>query len=193
LDGIKNTNIGCFSRPKLYIALKFIYTLMILIDIDKRKEMPLHSQVYSELKRMISESTLKVGDRLPPSRQLAESLGINRSTIMRAYEELWAEGYLESRSGSYSTVRQRKELVREHTEITGVSDNWQEKFNKQTSELKAKLSLRKPLIVDSDTISFLDLSPDNRLIPIDDFRKSMNHVLKYNGEEKACFLSGYFF
>ncbi len=155
---------------------------MILIHIDKRKGIPLYRQVYSELKRMISESTLKIGDRLPPSRQLAESLGINRSTIMRAYDELWTEGYLESRSGSYSTVRQRKDLVKVHNGLPEVPFNWQQKLNQQSLGLGAKLSLIGSPKIDPGTISFLDLSPDNRLIPIDGFRKSLNHVLKCNGE-----------
>ena len=37
----------------------------------------------------------------------AASLGINRSTVYRAYQDLWAQGYLEARPGAYSTVRAR--------------------------------------------------------------------------------------
>ena len=47
------------------------------------------------------------GAALPSSRTLAERLGLNRSTVYRAYEELWALGYVDSRPGSYTRVRRR--------------------------------------------------------------------------------------
>jgi DNA-binding transcriptional regulator YhcF (GntR family) len=84
---------------------------MILVDIDRQKKIPVYKQICLGIKKMISDSTLKVGDRLPSSRQLAMSLGVNRSTVSRAYEELWTEGFLESRPGSYSMIRHRKEFA----------------------------------------------------------------------------------
>ncbi|MBU4001003.1 MAG: winged helix-turn-helix domain-containing protein [Proteobacteria bacterium] len=62
---------------------------------------------------MIEENVLRPGDRLPSSRSLSEALGINRTTVTKAYEDLWAMGYTESRSGSYSMVRNRAEIVDE--------------------------------------------------------------------------------
>lgn len=156
--------------------------IMILIDIDKQKKIPVYQQIYIELKRMISESTLQAGDRLPSSRQLALSLGVNRSTIIRAYEELWTEGYLESRPGSYSIVRQRKELVQNLSAQTKTTYNWQKNLNIQTANLIEKLSNSNNQKIGNHTISFQDLSPDNRFIPIDEFRKSINYVLRNNGE-----------
>ncbi|MBU4052841.1 MAG: GntR family transcriptional regulator [Proteobacteria bacterium] len=56
---------------------------------------------------MIEENVLRPGDRLPSSRSISGALGINRTTVTKAYEDLWAMGYTDSRWGSYSLVRQR--------------------------------------------------------------------------------------
>lgn len=47
---------------------------------------------------------LPAGQRLPSTRQLGKELGVARSTVMEAYDQLLAEGYLESRGGSGTTV-----------------------------------------------------------------------------------------
>jgi GntR family transcriptional regulator/MocR family aminotransferase len=53
---------------------------------------------------MIVRGALKVGDRLPANRELAKSLGVNRSTVTTAYEELTADGLITSRIGSGTFV-----------------------------------------------------------------------------------------
>ena len=64
----------------------------------------MHRQLYGELSRLILSGKLKAGTRLPSSRSLADDMGISRNTIIAAYDALLAEGYIESRSGSGTTV-----------------------------------------------------------------------------------------
>src|SRR5512136_1342431 len=80
---------------------------MLLIRIDRGGTVPAYQQIVDQVVRLVDDGTLAAGDRLPPTRRLAGPLGVHRSTVLRAYAELWALGYLESRPGSYSTVRQR--------------------------------------------------------------------------------------
>ena len=47
--------------------------------------------------------------RLPPERELATSLGVNRTTTMRAYQELAADGVVEARPGRGTVVRSSRE------------------------------------------------------------------------------------
>src|SRR5258708_12229010 len=42
--------------------------------------------------------------RLPPTRELAEELGVSRNTVVNAFEQLIAEGYLESKVGAGTYV-----------------------------------------------------------------------------------------
>jgi GntR family transcriptional regulator/MocR family aminotransferase len=102
---------------------------MILLNLDRKNEVPLFRQVFNQLKDKIDNEVLKPGERLPSTRSFSNKLGVNRTTIYKAYQELWAMGYIESRSGSYSYVRQRRELIISDVEIPSNTINWSLKAN----------------------------------------------------------------
>lgn len=60
---------------------------------------PLHHQVYLDLRAAIESGEYKVGDRLPPERELASSYGCSLITIRRALDELSREGRLKRHQG----------------------------------------------------------------------------------------------
>jgi GntR family transcriptional regulator/MocR family aminotransferase len=60
--------------------------------------------VFEHLRHVILTGTLPSGGRLPPSRSLAEELGVARQTVVLAYERLAAEGYVRGRTGSGTYV-----------------------------------------------------------------------------------------
>ncbi len=64
----------------------------------------LHRQLYDELRRAILEGRLAPGSRLPASRELAAVSRVSRNTVLSAYDQLLAEGYLVSRAGSGTFV-----------------------------------------------------------------------------------------
>lgn len=63
-----------------------------------------YQQLTRALKAAILDGSLAGGTRLPPSRALAQELGMSRITVLSAYDQLRAEGYLQSRVGSGSYV-----------------------------------------------------------------------------------------
>ncbi len=63
-----------------------------------------HRQLYGILQRGIRESVLPAGARLPPSRALAQALGIARNTVVHVYEQLALEGYVSARVGQGTFV-----------------------------------------------------------------------------------------
>jgi GntR family transcriptional regulator / MocR family aminotransferase len=65
---------------------------------------PFHGQLTRALRTAIIDGRLRVRSRLPSSRLLAQDLGIARNTVLAAYEQLRAEGYVEGRVGSGSFV-----------------------------------------------------------------------------------------
>lgn len=77
---------------------------LMVIPLDASSSMPLFRQVYEGLRARILSGTLKAGDRLPASRTLSSELGVSRNTVMNAYEQLLAEGYLEGKVGSGTYV-----------------------------------------------------------------------------------------
>ncbi len=64
----------------------------------------LYRQLYGQLRTAILEGRLRGGAKLPSTRGLAEDLGVARNTVMGAYEQLLAEGYLEGETGSGTYV-----------------------------------------------------------------------------------------
>jgi GntR family transcriptional regulator/MocR family aminotransferase len=61
---------------------------------------PLHERLYQRLRALIVNGTLAHGSKVPPSRVLAETLGISRNSVLNALDRLIADGWLESRRGS---------------------------------------------------------------------------------------------
>ncbi len=65
---------------------------------------PLYQQVYRAARRAILTAELAPGIRFPSTRALAKDLGVSRNTVILAYDQLLAEGYLVSREGSGTFV-----------------------------------------------------------------------------------------
>lgn len=75
---------------------------------------PIYEQIASQIKSMIIQGSLEVGDGLPSIRGLARDLQISVITTKRAYEELEKEGFIETMQGKGSFVAmQNKELLKE--------------------------------------------------------------------------------
>ena len=65
---------------------------------------PLYRRVYLALKTKIRAGGLGPAARVPSTRALARDLGVSRNTVMLAYEQLAAEGYLVSRHRGATSV-----------------------------------------------------------------------------------------
>ncbi len=75
------------------------------IALDENdSETPFHRRIYHQIRRAILSGAFKSKMRLPASRLLAKQLGVSRMTIINAYEQLFAEGYLEGKTGSGTFV-----------------------------------------------------------------------------------------
>jgi len=74
------------------------------INIDKKSDRPLMRQLYEQIKHLILDGQLAPAGKLPSTRQLAADLGISRSTVLEAYNQLIAEGYLIGNHGSGTVV-----------------------------------------------------------------------------------------
>ncbi|GHO95622.1 GntR family transcriptional regulator [Reticulibacter mediterranei] len=77
---------------------------MLWIPVDRTAEKPLIRQVYDQIRQQILHGELHAGDRLPSTRELAEDIHVSRNVILEAYDQLLAEGYIESRRGSGTYV-----------------------------------------------------------------------------------------
>src|SRR5215510_5262655 len=76
---------------------------MLLLDLRK-SDGPLYRRVYLALKSMIRDGRLAPAARLPSTRELAADLRVSRNTIVLAYEQLLAEGYVVGRNRATASV-----------------------------------------------------------------------------------------
>ena len=86
-------------------ALKLATSLRLAhVALDARAPAPLYRQLYEALRGAILAGRLKPGARLPSTRELAADLRVSRNTVMNAFEQLLAEGYVEGQTGSGTFV-----------------------------------------------------------------------------------------
>src|SRR5690242_307188 len=71
----------------------------LLLQIVPGDPRPIARQIVDGVRRLIASGSLPVGAMLPSVRGLAQQLTVNPNTVAKAYTELTAEGWLDSRAG----------------------------------------------------------------------------------------------
>jgi GntR family transcriptional regulator/MocR family aminotransferase len=74
----------------------------MFLELDDRG--PQYAQLTRAMKFAILDGRIAAGSRLPPTRELAREMGLSRTTVLSAYEQLRAEGFIDARVGSGSFV-----------------------------------------------------------------------------------------
>lgn len=72
--------------------------------IERTSAEPIRRQIFNQLRAQILNGTLREGEALVSTRQLAQELAVSRSTVVEAYDMLLSEGFLESRQGAQTVV-----------------------------------------------------------------------------------------
>lgn len=78
----------------------------ILFEIDARSATPLYAQIAERVRLAIATGALGTAEALPSVRQLATELRVNPATIVQAYRDLEAQGFVETRHGAGTFVRE---------------------------------------------------------------------------------------
>ncbi len=92
------------------------------IMLDNRNDsLPLYRQIYEAIQKGILSGEFAAKMQLPSTRFLAQDLGVSRITIVNAYEQLFAEGYLEGKTGAGTFVA--SELPENLLQIKAVKEN----------------------------------------------------------------------
>lgn len=150
-----------------------------LIEADSQE--PLHRRVREAILRDLREGSLRPGDRLPPTRTLAQRLGVNRGTVHTAYDGLVRDGILAAHVGRGTFVA---EVLPAEVFGTGAEPGefrWRDHF--AGIEPPVRDALPAPASVEA---AFHRNVPDPALFPAEQFRAALSAVL---AEEGAPLLS----
>jgi DNA-binding transcriptional MocR family regulator len=159
---------------------------MLLLKINRESAVPAYRQICDRIVALVEEGALRPGDRLPPTRVLGAFIGFHRSTVVRAYDELRALGYLESRGGSYSTIRRRQRPPTLLSDHASQKDECLIDWNAVTRPSIRALHTHAAMdtvktTAAGDVIDFDRLSADPTLAPGDELRRCIKNVLVRSG------------
>ncbi|MBT4266656.1 MAG: GntR family transcriptional regulator [Deltaproteobacteria bacterium] len=89
------------------------------IRVETDSGIPVYIQLAEQIKMLIHEGVLKVGDLMPTTRGLAVKLGLNANTVARVYRDLQTEGQLKLQRGVGTFVAQeaRQPMAKEQFRI----------------------------------------------------------------------------
>jgi DNA-binding transcriptional MocR family regulator len=155
----------------------------MLIVIDRSKPTPLYLQIKKEIRELILSRTLPAGFCLPPERKLAETLGVNRTTVVNAYNELKADGLIGGQVGRGTMVLPQSPGAAEPHQPPAALQ-WRQFFN------EASFKGRDPLLRDlmelvsqKDVISFAAGIPDPGDYPLEVLAEIQREMIANHGAD----------
>src|SRR5579883_2940612 len=105
MAGFWHFDMTTFGRRAMRAKAKSVRDAFLPpIALDVRGAKPIYRQLYDWYQQAILEGRLKPGQRVPSSRGLARELKVSRIPVLTAYEQLHAEGYLETFKGAGTSV-----------------------------------------------------------------------------------------
>jgi 2-aminoadipate transaminase len=158
--------------------------MVLSLQLDRTSPMPLARQIQGQIERLIREGWLGPGVKLPATRELAQALGVNRTTVALAYEELVAAGRARAHVGQGTFVAVAPAGVARPAPPAParVPLDWSRLFSRSAhiggsgAERRAALpGGPRPLV------SFAEGTPDSGLFPTDAFRRVLNQVVRAEG------------
>lgn len=137
---------------------------------------PLYAQIRDSVRAAVLTGALAPGMRLPPERELATSLGVNRTTTMRAYQELVDDGVVEAHSGRGTIVRQYDEQMDGDIARRSLSASWLLGLGAVGQGLGPDPGLLREMVALSqrgDVVSFAGGTPTEEMLPLADVQAAI--------------------
>lgn len=139
-----------------------------LLSLDRSSVTPVFVQLSDQLGQLIRAGSLLAGQRLPGTRQLADLLNVNRQTVVAAYDEATAQGWLETRPGSGTFVAGHQPEVRPQLLTSPDTATLQHSgiAEQPGYAFESRPFLARPLLTNSKGLRLDDGFPDIRLAPL---------------------------
>ena len=154
------------------------------ILINRNSDTPVYLQIKNQLRDMIFSDVLLEGVLLPPERSLAKKLEVNRSTVIKAYQELKADGLVDSHVGKGTAVlpKSLKKSLLPEGYINPLP--WYQLFTESVST--ANDNIIKDIMAitgGDDVISFAGGIPDPHLYPVKIMQEIQTELFSTVGRE----------
>jgi DNA-binding transcriptional MocR family regulator len=156
----------------------------------KDRRSPLYLRITERIRFSIESAELSEGDRLPPDRELAKLLNVDRSTVARAYDQLASEGFVTSHVGRGTFVANAFASRIPQAAVEGIAITkstssqshtdmvWGDKFSRASQSVSSIVN--RQIISSSqaeDCISFAAGSPTEEFFPQNEFRDIVHELL----------------
>ena len=150
---------------------------LLIGRLDRNSDLPLHTQVYAGLRDSILDGRLRPGASMPSTRALSSVLGVSRNTVLEAYNQLLAEGFIEPRVGSGTFVAHS---IPDHHLWSQKAEGAPKAPSGQSAPNPPRLSARGQRIVAAPAFAktfwrhfeaFYPGLPDFELLPLETWRK----------------------
>lgn len=167
-----NWNHGLVASPPMQIP----------VLLDRSQDASLTEQLAEQLRNAIRHGRIASGTRLPSSRQLSEQLDVSRNTVVRAYDQLTMEGYVDSRpaSGMFTALHPPDELTHPR-DGTGPPTS-----GDRAVDMPMPLSMpRAPMLTAQHrgriSFDFFPGRPNAALFPLKTWRRLIHTALSHGG------------
>jgi GntR family transcriptional regulator/MocR family aminotransferase len=161
-----------------------------LIVIEKKSDVPVYLQIANAFIQNIRQGRFRKGLKLPGTRQCATLLGINRMTVVAAYQELIAQGWIE-------TILRKGTFVKVHLPLLSpqkITDDLVVYTLPQKPGFSYDESKILPIHFSDFTppgkLVFNDGFPDTRLTPTEELISSMRSVSRLPVNKKYLMYGG---
>ena len=150
-----------------------------MLSLNKACEVPVYLQIAQGLIREIRRGVLQPGTKLPGTRALAKDLAVHRKTVVAAFDELHAQGWIETlpSKGTFISrvlpevspqqLAQQRQTPPQHPLQTGFL-------------LHKNIHTSLPLVLYKGMLGFNDGFPDERLAPMEEITRTYRSIVKRN-------------
>ena len=146
-----------------------------IIQFQKDTGCPVYLQIANAIIQEMKRGRVGPGIKLPGTRLMSEMLDVHRKTLVRAYDELYAQGWIEMvpSKGTFTS----KELPELNPRRFSGKQEKNNAFPKETGyPVKINDQIRKPVLPQRNIIGFHD-GPDVRLMPVEELGRAYKSVL----------------
>src|SRR6201993_1382447 len=153
---------------------------MLPLHLQPESHIPLYIQLRDQPPSSVPAGDLRPGDRIPASRELAQILGVHRTTVANAYAELESEGLIQGHVGRGTFIKSNGNGLK----ITpppppvlngGSGIRWELLFaDERGEEVLSRLTASAP----ENSLSFVMARPAQEFFPIEDLQICVSSVLR---------------